>query len=54
MYKYPIICIILLIAVHYSNNLGAQEKFEKESRIRERLVVKFENRISPTFSKRYV
>lgn len=36
MYKYLIICIILLIAVQYSNNLCAQEKFEKESRIRQK------------------
>lgn len=36
MYKYLFICILLLIALQYSNNLCAQEKFEKESRIRQK------------------
>jgi hypothetical protein len=38
MYKVKFFCLILITAVHCSNNLGAQEKYEKESRIREKYV----------------
>ena len=36
MHKAKFICLILIIALHCSNNLSAQKKFEKESRIREK------------------
>lgn len=36
MCHYKFICIILFLAVHYSNNLCAQKKFEKESRIKQK------------------
>ncbi len=38
MYKVKFFFLILITAVHCSNNLGAQEKYEKESRIREKYV----------------
>lgn len=36
MHKYKFIWIVLLLSVQFSNNLYAQEKFEKESRIRQK------------------